>query len=346
MPRFLALLLLTVGLLISMPAWADISSRLGMVLNAKVSGKAQPTIELNPTEGVRSITVALKSKDGRSQTLRAQNIGAGSKRKLAIQQPIGESSYEGHFKVTWSSGEQSDFKIAFKMARFNKLRLSLNPQDVDLDARSLSFTINNPAARAQLRLVGPGGKQVGLARQEFNGASAGSKLTLTWRDPGVDVLYMELRVDDAAGFWTGLKLEPFAVEIPHEDLVFDNGKWDIRRTEEPKLEATYELIHEALNKHGKLIQLKLFIAGYTDTVGSTGDNQRLSDNRARSIARWFRRKGLKVPISYQGFGEKVLAKQTPDNTPEPTNRRAVYVLASQQPAVSETLPKQNWVRLP
>ena len=157
---------------------------------------------------------------------------------------------------------------------------------------------------------------------------------------------MEFRVDDVAGFWTALKLEPFAVEIPHEDLVFDNGKWDIRPTEEPKLDHTYKLIREALEKHGKLIQLKLFVAGYTDTVGSDGDNQRLSNNRARSIASWFRRKGLKVPIYYQGFGEKVLAKKTPDNTPEPINRRAVYVLASQQPATSETLPKQNWARLP
>ena len=92
-------------------------------------------------------------------------------------------------------------------------------------------------------------------------------------------------------------------------------------------------------------QLKLFVAGYTDTVGSHSANQSLSNNRARSIAQWYRQNGLRIPIYYQGFGEEVLAKPTPDETDEPANRRALYILSSQQPATSESLPRSKWRRL-
>jgi outer membrane protein OmpA-like peptidoglycan-associated protein len=91
--------------------------------------------------------------------------------------------------------------------------------------------------------------------------------------------------------------------------------------------------------------VKLFVAGYTDTVSDRDHNQRLSDARAKSIASWFRRKGLRIPIFYQGFGEDVLAKPTPDEKPEPANRRALYLLASQRPATGGQLPRDAWKEL-
>ena len=35
-----------------------------------------------------------------------------------------------------------------------------------------------------------------------------------------------------------------------------------------------------------------------------------------------------IPIYFQGFGEEVLAKPTPDETDEPLNRRALYILSA------------------
>ncbi|MFW5966579.1 MAG: OmpA family protein, partial [Persicimonas sp.] len=69
---------------------------------------------------------------------------------------------------------------------------------------------------------------------------------------------------------------------------------------------------------------------------------KLSNDRARALARWFREAGLDIPVYYQGFGESVLAVDTPDETEEPKNRRAVYVLGNAQPPTSETFPKSNW----
>ena len=52
-----------------------------------------------------------------------------------------------------------------------------------------------------------------------------------------------------------------------------------------------------------------------------------------------------IPVHYQGFGEDALAVQTPDETAEARNRRAVYVLAASAPAVQKALPRSAWRRL-
>src|SRR5690606_9664914 len=74
---------------------------------------------------------------------------------------------------------------------------------------------------------------------------------------------------------------------------------------------------------------KLFISGYTDTVGKPADNQKLSEARARAIAERFYEKGVWSEIYYVGMGEKGLKVQTPDSFDEEQNRRAVYVISFQ-----------------
>ena len=105
-----------------------------------------------------------------------------------------------------------------------------------------------------------------------------------------------------------------------------------------------QTVKDALAKHGTLLALKFYIAGYTDTVGNAAYNRDLSKRRARSIAAWFRAQGLKIPVYYEGFGESVLAKKTPDETDEPANRRALYILTSQAPS-GAPFPSAKWKRL-
>jgi outer membrane protein OmpA-like peptidoglycan-associated protein len=125
---------------------------------------------------------------------------------------------------------------------------------------------------------------------------------------------------------------PFEVHIPHDDVIFASGKWDIRTEEQIKLSDTLVKLKAALLKHGKLIKIQLYVGGYTDTVGPPSENQTLSERRAQSIARWFRKNGIRIPIYYEGFGERVLAVPTPDNTNEARNRRAVYILSNGNPS--------------
>ena len=91
--------------------------------------------------------------------------------------------------------------------------------------------------------------------------------------------------------------------------------------------------------------IKLYLAGYTDTVGDGGGNQALSERRARSIAAWFRNRGFSGEIAFQGFGERGQAVQTGEGVDEARNRRAVYILAASPPPTSPGLPGSNWSRL-
>lgn len=64
------------------------------------------------------------------------------------------------------------------------------------------------------------------------------------------------------------------------------------------------------------------IIGHTDTVGSASSNRELALIRARAIADLLIAGGLKVvAISIESHGESNLKVQTPDETPEPLNRR-------------------------
>ena len=76
-----------------------------------------------------------------------------------------------------------------------------------------------------------------------------------------------------------------------------------------------------------LASYRFRIEGHTDTVGSTAMNQRLSEQRAAAVAAWLiRRHGVPpdrlLPV---GLGEAAPLVPTPDNTPEPRNRRVRVV---------------------
>jgi outer membrane protein OmpA-like peptidoglycan-associated protein len=346
MARILAAFLVVACVLAGGLGHAD-TSRLGLRLRNKTSGDELPAIVLNPSENVKSVVVNLTRDDGEKQKLSASNLASGEEKVLKVKQDYGEHSYDASFNVKWDGDETSQFTMKFTMLRVKKLELDLKPEDVDLDKREMSFTINNPAEKAELIFVDDTGATIKTVTESYNGAAAGTKLELKWKDPG-EFVYMDLKVYDTAGFWKGVRLTPFSISIPHDDVEFDNGKYDIRKSEEPKLKKALDHLKEELaklEKHGAKLPLRLYIAGYTDTVGSKASNKTLSNNRAKSIASWFRKKGIKLPISYQGFGEEVLAVDTPDETPEPRNRRALYLLATQTPPKSKDFPKTNWTAL-
>ena len=341
----LQLSLLAVGVTVAPLVRADADGRLGLELRSVAAGDDLPALVVRPSELVKRLRVTLHRGDGQTVVLAADGVSAGTERVLAIQQPQGKFAYEASFAVRWEDDSDSTFDVSFEALRVAKLKLLVAPENVDLDARAMTFRMTNPADRAELAIIGKQGQTLKLVSQAYGGAAANTPLSFAWDDPGAEMLYMDLKVYDIAGFWTGVRMTPFSIEIPHDDVAFETARWDIRASEEPKLERTMDLVREALAKHGTLLQLKLFIGGYTDTVGSAASNQTLSENRARSIAGWFRKKGLAAPILFQGFGETALSVDTPDETPEPRNRRAVYILSSQVPSQSRHVPRSDWKKL-
>ena len=110
--------------------------------------------------------------------------------------------------------------------------------------------------------------------------------------------------------------------------------------------AFHELV--ALDKVNKAVGAnltpKLYIVGYTDTVGGAGGNQKLSNSRAKAIAEYFRDRGFWAEIHYAGMGERGLRVETGDGVDEVRNRRALYLLGVQQPAGGGQIPSR-WARL-
>jgi OmpA-OmpF porin, OOP family len=69
------------------------------------------------------------------------------------------------------------------------------------------------------------------------------------------------------------------------------------------------------------------IEGHTDTVGSAALNKTLSERRAEAVVDYLTSKYNVSPSRLQavGMGEQGLLVRTPDQTPEPRNRRVLVV---------------------
>jgi outer membrane protein OmpA-like peptidoglycan-associated protein len=104
----------------------------------------------------------------------------------------------------------------------------------------------------------------------------------------------------------------------HFTLYFVEGTTDLTEASKPTFDALRRVVTP-----GSYVQ----IIGYTDTVGSAEDNQRLSDLRATEIKKALISLGLPVQdAKTTGRGEHDLAKPTADQVSEPENRRVEVIL--------------------
>lgn len=84
-------------------------------------------------------------------------------------------------------------------------------------------------------------------------------------------------------------------------ILFDFGKSDLRKEHK----SVADLIKNRITKDSKV-----YIKGFTDSIGDENDNKKLSDRRAKSVA-----KRLSIPDNFvEGVGETSLLY--PNNTPE------------------------------
>jgi len=99
------------------------------------------------------------------------------------------------------------------------------------------------------------------------------------------------------------------------DVLFDFDSADIKETFKPRLDKIAALLRD----HP---QVQVYVDGHTDTAGPAEYNMQLSKRRAQAVADYLAAKGVDPSrMTVRGFGETRLAVPTPDNTPEPRNRR-------------------------
>ncbi len=231
------------------------------------------------------------------------------------------------------------------------IKVAYDAEHLDLDKRELQFKLSRTADAATLVVIGDDGKDLAKAALDLKGKPANTWIPITWTQPSnSQAMILRLRVASEDGRATNVELIPWSVTVDHEDVNFPSDSAKLEASEVAKLDATLVKITEVVKKSDQFVKLRLYIAGHTDTVGPSPKNRKLSIDRAAAIGKYFRSKGLTIPIAFAGFGEEVLKAKTADNVDERINRRADYVLgpaAGAPPFKGAYLKvKVGWSQLP
>ena len=219
--------------------------------------------------------------------------------------------------------------------RRSSVQVTIDRAKVDLAGHKLEVKLSNPADKVKLKVIGQSGAVLAEVEKTFSGAAPGTALVVSWTPTSEEaVAKIEVWGYDTGGYYAGVAITPWKVSIPHEELNFESDSDVIRQADVPKLEASLQKISDVISKHGKLGPITLYVIGHTDTVGTPEHNLTLSRKRARAIAAWFKGRGVKIPVAYEGLGESMPIVKTADEVDEPRNRRADYILALEPPRLS------------
>lgn len=306
--------------------------------------KGLPTVHIHILEPIAGFRLKLKRNDGKELDVKGGGR-PGVIRDVELAQPEGKFTWSGELSVNFPNGTTQAMPLTFDTELYGQLRMTLKKEDVDLPNRKLRFTLNRPAAKAELKVLMDTGKTAFDGEIPFNGEAPGTPLEVSWPERTGRLMKIWLKVFDKSELFDGVELSPWQIDIPHEEVQFDSGKYDVRESETAKLDKSYAQIRDAVLKYGGLADLKLYIAGHTDTVAAKDYNRTLSLARARAIGQYFKRKGLTIPIFAEGFGEEALEVQTNDDTEEQQNRRADYFISIDAPTVSNAAFAPKWQKL-
>jgi len=337
--RLFLFALLTLAL--AWPAHASSLFTYQVVNQLCLKGRDRPGVEVEAFEDFKAIEVRLTRSDGKELRLGPRGMKAGTKYNFSFSQEDGEFNYEGVIVGTYPSDDSYDVPIAFSVFVGGNLDMQVPREQIDLDNDTLTMTLTRPAGRAEIEIYSVDGLLTSES-YELNGEAAGTPITLEWFGYHGEVVKLIVRGYDRWGFYVQEDITPWSLEIPHEEVHFASGSHVIEDSEKPKLDKAYAEVMDVVDRYKHIVECKLFIAGYTDTVSDRGYNYGLSERRARSIAAYFRAQGFDLPIYYQGFGEDVLAVETDDGVDEIKNRRALYVLAAWPPVNQASFPRSNW----
>jgi outer membrane protein OmpA-like peptidoglycan-associated protein len=337
-----------VFLWLSLVALAQDAVKLEVVQTAQVGG-APPTLIVLPQVDATALDVDVQCSNERVK--RTGTAKAGERIVLTFPLKEGTHNCTGTLSGQFEDGSAGEMPLSFQIRVLASLFIEVTKDDLALDEHALHARVTQPISRLDVLVYGPGGLEIGKGAMPI-GASAGlGPHRLEW-SPKTETEIVQIRVTakGISGVETELDLFPWSFTIPHEDVVFDTNQHTIQTGQTPKLTDALSRIRAVLDKYGQgvggfEVPIRLYVAGYTDTVGDPSKNQSLSERRALSIAKWFRDHGFTRPVFTQGFGERGLLVQTADGIDNPNNRRTAYILCADPPARSELLPGTRWEEL-
>ncbi len=309
---------------------------------APTYGEEKPCVMLQAPRSVAKAVLTVS--EGRRRKSFRTRLPAGSTRRLCWNDSPGVHHYTA--KLTYPGGSNS---FEFQVAYFPPLEVDIREQDVDLVNRTVHFRANQPVDEVELMLYAPSGRLAG--QRSFNigrrattqRAGRGATQRISWGKDAGPVGRLQLKITSVSGRWIVREAMPWRIEVPHREVNFSSGSAAIAQGERPKLDEALQDIREAAKK-SPLENIKLYVAGFTDTVGRTEDNRKLSMQRARALASYFKRHGLSLPVYFRGYGEEALAVRTADGQDERQNRRALYILSQEEPSLSTSVTWGSWQR--
>jgi len=314
------------------------------IRHGAADGTSQPALVITTHVATHALSVQVHcgslTRSHSGKTHRGESV------RLEFPLPPGIHTCQGRLSGSFVDGSKGEAPLSFQLKAPRALALTYDKADLDLKARVMSVRSNHPLDRIEIQVFGPGGAKLGGGTAPTDVGSLGPH-RLQWTQSPGEVVQIRLVAHGNLGEAFSLDLWPWSYQVPHDDLNFATGNHEVTATEAPKLTAAMTNIRAVLEKYGRgvggmPVPIHLYVAGYTDTVGSAASNRELSRRRARSIAQWFSEHGFDKPIFVQGFGETGLIRTTADEVDDPANRRALYMLSAMPPRIGPLIPAAQW----
>ena len=297
-------------------------------------GKEKPAVIIDIHQRLKALRLMLKGSHGKTIEKRLGRLSKGQRKELVLNLPVAEVHLQGELEVTYLDGGTGSVPLDFMAEVVDRFDIDVPSQAVDVEGGRLKVQLSRRASRCDYQIITERGLY-DSGSSTFEAHEPGILLEVGWRPPpaGEATLKIDLRCyDENEIFETGMELFPWHISVPHEDVLFASGQWVLTKEERPKLDDALKEIHAAVARYGKWLKgVRLFVAGHTDTMGAQATNQTLSYQRARAIAVYFRKHGIRIPIWVAGLGESRLSVATPDETEEAANRRAEYIIGVSEP---------------
>lgn len=266
--------------------------------------------------------------DGGEWLIRIPEPKVSSDWRVDIQGLVGEQELNGFYEFPVGPMPMLEFQMVDSRFENTDNEVVLVP---DASVREVRVLARNESGETMLDMVRP-----------VSGA-AGERVSVAFHTPS-RVLNVDVLLTAESGATREYRFTPWSLQTEASNLNFATGSATIVAADLAALNRVADELAAAVDRVGKYVPLQLYVAGYTDTVGSASSNVSLSRARAHAIARHMRQRGIALPIMIQGFGESALAVQTADNVDEPANRRAIFVLRTNAPPVGGVFPASQWQR--
>lgn len=334
-----AIALAAVGLLLASPVAAN---DVDLVVGAKVYTGQQPTLTVKVHKDLKTVTLDVKSAGAKHRETKGPSA-AGTQVVFSLpHKQVGVQKWSGQLAVEFDDGTSGSMPVTFSTEVAGAITFKvLSDKDEIVRDNKVRLTMSRPAGKVDVEVTGDDGALIANQSKKFAGEAPGTELEVGWLpSTTAKIMKVKIVVHDTDGLYSpAWEMIPWSLDIPHEEVNFETGKAVVLPTEEPKLAAVLPEVQKAIARYGKIVPVKLYVVGHTDTVGSPAHNRELSHARARSIAKWFKARGVNVPTYACGLGEDAPKVATADETDEPRNRRADYRLDVEGPKGNASCPR-------